>query len=825
MIAALRHALRTLRRSPAFALTVVATLGIGIGLNTAIFTVVDCVLLRPLGYHDANRIVALRTHFMEDKNVAGPGRSIPRLGGDDYSDLTRQVKAFESTAYYQGYSDGIGLNGEAVYLPVASVSPGFGQVMGVQPVAGRLFQPQAVDGHEALVSAAFAREHFGSAPAALGHSIQNEGALRTIVGVLPDGFSFPEKTSVWLENTLYPDTPNRTAYNQQAVAKRRADVSPAQLSAELAVFSHRLQTAFPEDAHKTIEAVSLQEQIVGKIRPTLNFLMGSVAVILLIVCANVTHLQLVRAARQLRAVTIRTALGASRTTLAARALLEASILALAGCLVAVLLAVPALQLLVRIAPPNIPRLADVHLNLEVLFFSVAISIALMGLTAILPVWRSWHIDPASALRQDASRGTEGRSATRLRNGFIIAEVAVTLTLAIAAILLTRQLIQQSRQDLGFSAENLITLDSHAVDPTPAPTPQQIASATPEQAQAFAANEAKRHLAQLDDTLNSLATVPGVESTAAILGAPMGFDGPDVGYAIKGRQTFAPGVENLPEADIRPVTPTLFSSMRIPLVRGRDLTREDTLAAPMVLVVNRELARQVFPGQDPIGQQIMCGLDEKTSWWTIVGVVGDIRTNSPGAPPVPTIYVPVAQHPGGATDMQLIVRTRGNADGMLETLRKRLNQTHPEFAIQATTMRQDIGETQRTDQFRSLLFGWFAAISILLATVGMYGVTAYSVSQRRFEFGLRIALGADRPQLLGMVFRQALTVAAIGIAAGIALSLSLTRVLSSVVGRLPAFDPAAYSLAVLAVLAIALLATLIPARMAAGVDPMTVLRSQ
>jgi len=266
-------------------------------------------------------------------------------------------------------------------------------------------------------------------------------------------------------------------------------------------------------------------------------------------------------------------------------------------------------------------------------------------------------------------------------------------------------------------------------------------------------------------------------------------------------------------------------MHIPLLRGRTLNADDRLGSPTVLLINQELARKIFPGQNPIGQQVMCGYDEHTSWWTIVGVVGDIRDDSPAAAPTPTFYVPIAQHPGGAGDMQLVVRTGLAPAGMLDTLTHRLKQTHPEIAVKATTMRENIGETQRSDDFRTTLFGSFAFVSILLAAVGMYGVTAYSVTQRRFEFGLRIALGANRAQVLGMVLGKATAYAVLGIGVGIALSAGLVRVLASVVGKLPAFDFVAYAIASFAVLAIASLATLLPARSAANVDPMTVLRSE
>jgi len=302
-------------------------------------------------------------------------------------------------------------------------------------------------------------------------------------------------------------------------------------------------------------------------------------------------------------------------------------------------------------------------------------------------------------------------------------------------------------------------------------------------------------------------------------------GSNVSYAVKGRQVFAPPFQGLQQADLHVVTPSVFSTMGVPLLRGRNLAAEDRLAAPHVLLVNQALAKQIFRGVDPIGQQVMCGFDELNVWWTIVGVVGDIRSDSPSSPPTPTFYLPVAQHPGRANDMQLLVRAHGNPEAMVETLRKRLKETHPEIAIKATTMRENIGETQRSDTFRSLLFGSFAGVSILLAAVGMYGVTAYSVAQRKFEFGLRVALGANRPQLFAMVLKKALAFAAVGVIAGVALSLGLMRVFASVVGKLPGFDPAAYALASATVLAIAVLAMFVPARAAANVDPMSVLRSE
>lgn len=820
----LRHSLRGLRQSPVFTLTVVGTLAIGIGLNTAIFTVVDNVLLRPLGYRDADRIVALQTHFNDE------GRSIPRLGGDDYSDLARDVHSLDAAAYYAGYTAGVRLGDSSFYVPIAQVSPQFTEVMGVDAVAGRLFRPSDRTGTDALLSAAFARDHFGSASAAIGQAVTFEGTTYTVTGVLPAGFSLPAKTDVWLESPDAPAYPHRSAYNYRAVARRRAGVSPAQLSAELATFSAHLQQSFPEDRNKSLEAISLQEQLVGPIRPTLRLLMGSVFVLLLIVAANLAHLQLVRAMRRMRATSIRTALGASRRTLAAGAITETVLLAAAGFGGAVLLVQPVLKLLLHLAPPEIPRLEEVHLNLDVLVFSGSISLAVMMVATLLPLWRSWHIDPASALRTDTSRGSEPRSSVRLRNSLVVAEAALTLTLSVAAILLTRQLIAQSRQDLGFAPEHLLTLDAHSV----AATPEQVApslsdSASPAELARYRTQLqplVEARLARLDAILAAVRAVPGVSAAAAIYGAPMNDSGSNGNYAIRGRQVFGATSTDLPWAEFRPITPDLFRTLGVPLLRGRVFTEDDRWSSPKVLLINQTLAATMFPGEDPIGQQIVSGLDESsTDYATIVGVVADIRGDSPAQTPKPTLYMPAAQHPGWADDMQIIVRTAVAPEAMTETLRKKINRTHPEVAVRISTMRESVDDVERPERFRTTLFVLFAATSVLLAAIGIYGVVAYTVAQRRFEFGLRFALGATRRQVLTMVMRSALSMAVAGVLLGIAVSAALDRVLASVAGQLPPFDAISYLFAAAGVLTIAIAATLLPARRAARTEPMTVLRME
>jgi putative ABC transport system permease protein len=473
---------------------------------------------------------------------------------------------------------------------------------------------------------------------------------------------------------------------------------------------------------------------------------------------------------------------------------------------ALVIAQPALHLLTVMARDQIPRLADVHLNRDVLLFSFLMSMATMLITALLPAWRSVTANPATVLKQEQAGSSESRKSRQFRDALIVGEVALTLTLCVASVLLARQMIDQSRRDLGFVPDNLLVMDTH----TEVPHAQANFESSP------------ASLSALRALLDSVAKVPGVKSVAAVQGVPMGPGTSDVGYAVRGRMEFKPG-QQLPDADIQPITPAYFQTMGIPLLQGRLLTEQDNENSAPVLVVSRELAQQVFLGQNPIGQQIMCGYDNVSGWWTIVGVVGNVRQDSPASPFSQTMYVPVAQHSFRAADMQVVVRTAIDPGAMAATLEPLLKRDYPQVAVSSTTMREAVGESSRTQRFRTLLFGGFAAVGILLAAVGMYGVTAYNVAQRRFEFALRFALGAQRGQIVTMTLSHGIVVAALGIGVGVVLSLGLLRVLGNLLGKLPAFDPTSYAIAILGVLAIAIIAAIIPSRRASQVEPMHVLR--
>ena len=818
----LREALLAFRRAPGFALAVVLMLAVGLGLTDAILTVVDSVLLQPIGFHEADRIVALESHLADR---ATPGNWI---GGEDYTDLAREVHGLEVTAFYSEFGQtGLQLRDHAEYVHVTGVSPGFAGVLGVEPVAGRLMRGSDATGAGALVSAGFAQQHFGSVTSALGQVVRTGPLSRTITGVLPPGFGFPNGTEVWVELGAQPENGSRSSGNQAAVGRRRASTTPAQLNAELQVFSQHLAASFPEDRGKRLEAVPLKDELVGSVRPMLRLLLGAAAVVLLIVFLNVGHLQLARGTRRLRAATVRTALGASRVRLAADALLESVLLALCGALAAGLLAVPALKAMLRLAPPDLPRLAEIRPNWKVFIFSVLLSAVLMAFTAMLPVLRAWRSDPASALRNDSTRGMEGRGTRRLRSGLLVAEVAFTLMLSVAALVFAQRLLQDAHADLGFAADSLLILDAHLTG-LPA-MPDEPHNATPEQTTAYlqrAAVVGQGWEARLHAVLAQLRAQPGVTAAAAMEGAPMGFGAVDVRYAVAGRSVpDAASGSHLPVGYVHAVTPEIFTTMGMPMMQGRALVPQDRLGAPSVVVISAALAREQFPGQNPVGQRLRCGYDWDASWWTVVGVVSDIRADTPGSAPKATLYIPLAQHPQKASDLQLMVSTAGDPAALAPALVRSLRRDFPEMAVEVSTMRAGVVASQRMDRLRTVVFTSFGVVSLLLAAAGIYGVTAYLVAQQRFEFGLRFALGATRGKVLGSVLRRSLGEAAGGVVVGLLLAVLVPRALASVLGPLPPPAPAQYAVACLGMLLLVVLAAAGPAAEAARVQPAETLREQ
>ncbi len=527
LVQEIRYALRQLSKSPAFAVTAILTLALGIGANTAIFTVVQSLLLRPLEYPEADRIVALNTRWEQKE------QSVPRMTGPDLVDIRDQAKSIAAVGFYSGGELGVQLRDHATFVGVSGVNAGFAQVFQIQPEAGRWFT-DAESKHAAVVNATFARNNFGSAEGAVGQIVKVEGQPLEIVGVVPGGFEFPNHTQVWMDYPAQPESTSRTAFNYRAVARLRRGVSLEAAQAELAGIGKRLQTAYPKDNEgKSFALVPLQEQLVGSVRPMLLLLMFSVGLVLLIACVNVTHLYLARAVARQRELAVRTALGSSRMRLGRMVVLESLVLSGAGALLGIAIAEPMVRLLVSLAPAGLPRAGEIQLNFWVFAFTAGIALVTTVAASLVPARQAARVDPLVALQQDSSRGMSSRHSFLLRNGLVIAEVAAAFVLAVGASLLARTMLTLQSNNLGYSKTGLLIVDADA----PAVNLQDSLNAT----QKFNAIYA------------DLKTLPGVESVAGVMGLPTGKYGSNGYYSVNGA-----AVEySRRTGDLQPGEPGLF----------------------------------------------------------------------------------------------------------------------------------------------------------------------------------------------------------------------------------------------------------------------------
>jgi len=789
----LSFAFRQLWKSPAFAITAVLTLALGIGANTAIFTVVQSLLLAPLPYPDADRIVALNTTWAQTSHVS------PRVTGPDLVDIREGARSLQAISPYFGGELGVQVGDHASFTGVSAVTASFAQVFAMTPEAGRWFT-DAEAKHAAVVNGSFARTNFGSAEAAVGKTIAVEGQALQIVGVMPGSFSFPNKTQVWMAYPSQPESTSRTAFNYQAVAKLRRGVSLGQAQAELATIGTRLQAAYPGDnKDKSFRFVPLQEQLVGPVRPMLLLLMFAVGLILLIACVNVMHLYLARSMERRRELAIRTALGSSRLQLGRLVMMESLLLSGTGAVVGIALAIPLVKVLVSVAPQGLPRANEIHLNLWVLAFTAGIALVTTVVASLAPARQATRIDPMVALKEDSSRGMSGRHSFRLRNGLVVAEVAATFVLAVGASLLVRTMLALQSNDLGFSKDGLLIVDA---DAPATDLPGSLAADR-----------------DFETIFADLRTLPGVESVGGVMGLPTGKYGSNGYYAVNGAAVDA---QHGPQAIFSLASPDYFKTMEIPLLRGRDFAQGDGYDAPFVAIISESLAKQSFPGQDPIGRTIQCGLDSP-KWMTIVGVVRDVRQDSPGQSPGPALYMPLLQHPYMATQINIALRTKVAPASLIDSVNARIHRVDAAVATRFTTMDAMVGDSVEMQRFRSVVVGGFAGIGLLLAVLGVYGTVAYSVAQRTFEIGIRMTFGAERGSILQMVLRQVLVLVLVGVGIGLVASLIAGRWIASMLSGVSPADPVSLAAAIALMTMAAVVAALLPARKASRVDPMRALR--
>jgi predicted permease len=659
------------------------------------------------------------------------------------------------------------------------------------------------------VSLSFAERNFGSGDRAVGQPLHLEDRTYTIVGVVPISFQFPGRTEVWVASARDPENLERTAYNYRAVAKLRRDVGIKAANAQLMAVGAQLAAAYPaSNSNKTFSVMALRDQLVGPVRTTLVVLMGAVGLVLLIACANVANLMLARATARAREIAMRVALGATRRRIVRQLLAESVVLALAAGVLGVLIASVCTDVLLLRGGHGIPlpRLGDVTIDWRVLLFAIALCCVSSVAFGLAPAFQATRVDLADALKQGGARGVLGGRFGSLRSALVVAQIALSFVLVIGGGLLFRSFLALTSVQLGFRPEAMLVMYAHA----PARTLDDYVRVTQFE------NELFQRIRQL----------PGVVSVAGAMGLPTGDYGSNGGYVLEGQGTMRQHAQELAQADFSLASPGYFSTMNIPRLRGRDFTDADRYGGEPVAIISEALARQSFPNEDPIGRRLQCGLDnESMQWMTIVGVVGNVRQDSPASPAAAALYMPLAQHPYRANEVQVAIRAEVEPSSLTAQVKHVVQEMNPDVATKFTTMDAMVARSVADSRFRTTLAMSFGVLALLLAIMGVYAVMSYVTVQRTGEFAIRSALGASRSAILQLVLGGAARLAGVGLIAGAALAIAASRVLSRMLFGLTTTDALTYAFVIALVSLAVLLSALLPALRASRVDPLVALRDQ
>jgi putative ABC transport system permease protein len=793
----LRYGVRMMWKRPGFAAVVVLTLALGIGANTAIFSAVNAVLLRPLPYRNAERLVWVAG------NVRG-GTNRASVSPADFLDYRAQNTVFEEFAASLSVPFAVNLTGagEPERLTGSLVTANYFRAFGVGPARGRVFgadEERSGPAPVAVLSDGLWKRRFGGDPSVVGKTLTLDGKGVTVVGIAPPEFQYPAGAEVWLPIDYdNPEMKARAAHFFRPIGLLKQGVTLEQARAETDLIARRLEEQYPEsNARWSLNLVPLQEQVVGGFRTSLWVLLGAVGFVLLIACANVSNLMLARAASRRRELALRTALGASRWRVVRQQLTESVLLGVAGGAVGLLLATWGVDVLAALGAGDIPRSREIGVDGRVLAFTAALSL-LTGLAfGLLPALRASRPNLNEVLK-DAGRGTSGPGRGRVRAALVVAEIALALTLLAGAGLLVKSFVGLRRVNPGFDPANVLTLRIDL---------PRARYAKPEQAAAFF-GELQRRVAGL----------PGVEAAGMVSELPLSGQPNDMYFSVAGRPTQT--ADEKVTADYRRVNHDYFRAMRIPVLRGRTFTEQEVTGDGKVVVINEALAREFFPDEDPLGQHLVINFG-KPEEFEIVGVVSDVRHRSLEGDVYQMMYVPTLRIGG----TNLVVRTSSSDPlALASAVRGEVAAVDRDQPISAVrTMEEVVSGSVAQQRFRTLLLAAFAAVALLLAGVGIYGVIAYSVTHRTHEIGIRMALGARAGDILKMVVGQGMVLALAGVAVGLLAALALTRVMSSLLFGVSATDAWTFAAVSLLITAVALLACIVPARRATKVDPMVALR--
>ena len=796
----LRYALRTLRKTPGFTFFAVLTLALGIGATSTIFSVVNTVLLSPLPYRDAERIVAVYEFSARDGVDGFP------VSPANFLDWRRDAQSFASIAASRGQSmnfTGRGTVPERIFG--ARVTASYFEVLGLQPRLGRAFtaEEDAPNGPRAVVlSDALWRRRFSADPKVIGQTITLNNEPYTVVGIAPSTLRLPSaETEFWLPFGFGPqDAENRGAHSLGVVARLKPGVTVEQAGTEMKAIAARIEQAFPEvQGGFTTLVRPLSEDIVGDARTPLLVLAGAVGFVLLICCANVANLMLARAAGRQKEIAIRSAIGAGRRDIVRQLLAESVVLAVVGGLAGLLLATWGIDLLVALGPRELPRLGELTVDGRVVGFALAASLLTGIVFGVAPALQASRADLNDTLKDGTKGSSAGPGRARARQALLVAEVAISLTLLVGAGLMIKSMARLRDVDPGFDAANLV-VGSVSLPDAKYDTPV-------------------KRVAFYQQVLERLQNTPGVERAAFVANLPLSGALAMSGYWIEGK---TPRNDNtqVPVASVYSVVGDYWGAMGIPLKRGRLLTQADREGAQRVAVVNEALVREHFGGEDPIGKRFLFDPNGE-EYFEIVGVVGDVVHRGLGEAKPPQLYTPYAQTAFGG--LTAVVRGR-NAGQLAGALRREVRAVDADQPVaRLRTMEEVIAEGIARPRFITILLGAFAGVALTLAVVGIYGVVAYSVAQRTQEFGIRMALGADAGRVLREVVGQAAKVTAIGVAIGVGAALFLSRALTTLLFQVGATDPTTYAAIAAVLLGATVVASWIPARRATRVTPLSALR--
>ena len=799
----LRYGIRTLAKNPGFTIVAVLTLALGIGANTAIFSVVDAVLLRPLPYPQSERLFVVYQTLPQDP-AQNTGVSYP-----NYLDWTQQNQAFDSIAAARGNSQALSGQGEPTYIESGPVTSNYFDVLRVKPMLGRTLQSSddALDASPVVVmSETLWRARFGADPAIVGKTITLEQHAVTVAGIVPAYFhpSVPDSAAqLWVplrQDGVFSDMHGRRAGHYLAVLGRlKPGVTAAQARSEMAALQDRLAEQYPnENKGWGIRVVSLQADMAGNVRAALLVLLGAVGFVFLIACANVASLQLARAASRRKEIAIRVALGAGRHRLLRQFLTESVLLSFIGGAVGLVLAYEALQGLIAWLPADLPRVSEIHVDARVLAFGLALSVLSGVIFGLAPAWHSSESRLAEALEGARGAGEE-RTSHRARNAFVIAETALAIVLLIGAGLLIRSFARLQQVNVGFNPAQLLTAQVGL---------PRAKYAKPEQWISF-----------YQQTLERMNALPGAQEAAVAVPLPLSDSYINLAFEIEGRPPRAKSES--PTADFVAISPNYFHVLQVPLLRGREFRGADSESGPKVCVISSSVAQQLFPNDSALGQRILIGYPTNSSR-EIVGIVGDVKDSDLSARQTAQIYVPFVQNPLWAAD--IAVRARGNPSSLGSVLREQIRAIDSALPVaEVKPMEEAIGSSIAQPRFRTALLSLFGAAALLLAAIGIYGVLAYTVTQQTREIGIRMALGANPGRVLRLVLARGLRLAGAGTVIGVLAALLLTRLLGSLLFDVSATDPLTFAAVAGLLLAVALLACYVPARRAMRVDPMVALR--